>query len=399
MQRGLKRGQAAAGAAVLVAIILGLLLTFIVLIPPKERAELLGEDKSSNLTGRGTLGDATVKENLLTLAPGRIDFLGQREIEHPLPVVNIYTRTESKILAERNVAIAKRGIFSEEADTFSFTLTDYENIEDVLLSFTVENVKGRLLISLNGEKMYDADLTKESTQPIRLPKNLLKERNEMVFRASSPGLAFWVTNSISLNNIQIVGDVTSLDAQSSTNIFLISETEKRNLDRMILKFQPDCVQDEIGQLSISINGEQIYEGVPDCDLAFVPIELSPAVISAGENQINFRAERGTYVLSHVLLQSQLREVEFPTYYFQLSAEQYQQLRDAKRKMRVQLHFVDVGSRKYGELIFNGRSVPFDTDEASLTLDIGADAVQGNNALKIKPQKTIEVRELTLDLVS
>lgn len=116
MQRGLKRGQAAAGAAVLVAIILGLLLTFIVLIPPKERAELLGEDKSSNLTGRGTLGDATVKENLLTLAPGRIDFLGQREIEHPLPVVNIYTRTESKILAERNVAIAKRGIFSEEAE-------------------------------------------------------------------------------------------------------------------------------------------------------------------------------------------------------------------------------------------------------------------------------------------
>src|SRR3989338_2042939 len=108
MQRGLQRGQAAAGAAVLVAIILGLLITFIVLIPPSERAELLGEQKSSNVTGKGTLGQAAVKENLLTLTPGKIDSLGQRDIDHPLPVVNIYTRTESKILAEKNVALAKR---------------------------------------------------------------------------------------------------------------------------------------------------------------------------------------------------------------------------------------------------------------------------------------------------
>lgn len=399
MERGLKRGQAAAGAAVLVAIILGLLITFIVLIPPSERAELLGDEKSSNVTSRGSLGQAAVRENLLTLAPGKIDFLGQLDIEHPLPVVNIYTRTESKIIAEKNVALAKRGIFSEETDTFSFSIPDYENTEDALLSFNVENVKGRLIISLNGEKIYNSDLTTESVQPVRLPKNLLKEKNEMIFRVSSPGLAFWVTNSIALSGIQIVGDVTSLEAQSSTNIFLISETEKRNLDRVILKFQPDCVQDEIGKLSVNINGEQIYEGVPDCDLAFVPIELSPAVISAGENQIMFRAERGTYVLSHVLLQSQLKEVEFPTYYFQLSTEQYQQLRDAQRKLRVELNFVDAISRKYGELIFNGRSIPFDTDEAVLTIEMSTDAVQGNNALKIKPQKTIEVRELKLDLVS
>ena len=244
MERGLKRGQGAAGAAVLVAIILGLLITFIILIPPSERAELLGDEKASNVTGRGTLGQAEAKENLLTLTPGKIDFLGQLNIEHPLPVVNIYTSTESKILAEKNVALAKRGIFSEETDIFSFSIPDYENTEDALLSFNVENVKGRLIISLNGEKIYNSDLTTESVQPVRLPKNLLKEKNEMVFRVSSPGLAFWVTNSIALSDIQIVGDVTSLEAQSSTNIFLISETEKRNLDRVVLKFQPDCVQDE-----------------------------------------------------------------------------------------------------------------------------------------------------------
>src|SRR3989344_6751564 len=94
-----KRGQSAAGAAVLIAIIAVLIVGFVVLIPPQERAKLLNEGSNTS-----TIIPATIEKKLLAVSPGRIDYLAQKEIEHPIPVVNIYARTEAKVLAEKNVA-------------------------------------------------------------------------------------------------------------------------------------------------------------------------------------------------------------------------------------------------------------------------------------------------------
>lgn len=391
-----KRAQAAAGAAVLVAIILGLLVSFVVLVSPKERAELLGEDLG-NGTSR-TLGSAAIAENLLKVNPGRIDFLGQEEIEHPLPVINIYTRTESEVLAERNVATAKRGVFSEEPDAFTFSIEDLANTENLYLVFNVQTIEGRLMVSLNGEQVYNAEAGFGNIAPIRLPQNTLQENNEIAIQVSSPGLAFWKTNGVSLSNIKVVGDITDIQAQSSKSIFLVSETEKRNLEKVKLRLQPDCNLNEVGKLTITINSEEIYSGVPDCDLAFVPIEFSPALIQQGENDLEFQAQQGSYVLSHVMITSKLLEPEFPTYFFKLDEDQFDDVEGGDKKVRLQVDFVDVQSRKYGELAYNGDAIPFDTRETTLVLDLSADAVEGNNALKVKPRKTLEIRELRVDLV-
>jgi len=397
MRKVMKRGQAAAGAAVLVAIILGLLVSFVILVSPKERAELLGEPLPNATTSSGTLNQAKVAENLLTVTPGRIDFLGQEEIEHPLPVINIYTRTESKVLAERNVAQAKRSLFSEEPDQFAFTISDLAHTEDLFLVFNIEGLQGKLIILLNGEQVYNAEPLLGNVQPVHLPQNALKDNNEVVIRASSPGLAFWKTNGVMLNTIKIVGEVTDVQAQNSRNLFLVSETEKRNIERVKLRLQPDCNLDDVGKLTITINDQEIYSGVPDCDLAFVPLEISPDAILAGENEIEFRTERGSYVLSHLILTSELSEPEFPTYFFKLSKSQFEDVQQGNRKIRLQVDFVDV-ARKYGEFVYNGDSIPFDTRDATLVVDLSADSVEGNNALKIKPQKTLEIRELRVDLV-
>ncbi len=391
----MKRGQAAAGAAVLVAIILGLLVSFVILVSPQERAQLLGEP-ISNAT-RSPIGEAAVAENLLEVTPGKIDYLGLEEIEHPLPVINIYTRTESEILAERNVASAKRGLFREEPDLFTFTIDDLEHTEDVFLVFNVESLQGKLVILLNGEQIYNAEPLLGNVLPVHLPQNALKDNNEIAVRVSSPGLAFWRTNGVILNTIKVVGEVTNVQAQESKNIFLISETEKRNVERIKLRLQPDCNLNDVGKLTITINDDEIYSGVPDCDLAFVPLEFSPDVIQDGENDIKFHTQEGSYVLSHLVLTSELSEPEFPTYFFKLSESQYEDVRDGDRKVRLQVDFVDV-ARKYGEFIFNGDSIPFDTRESSLVLDLSADSLEGNNALKVKPQKTMEIRELRVDLV-
>ena len=173
-----KRGQqSAAGAAVLIAIIAALIVFFVIIIPPKERAKLLEEKPAVTLP---TVPGVTEK-NLLTVSPGRIDYLAQKEIEHPLPVANIYTLTEAKVLAEKNVAYAKKGVFSEKVDTLSFSVPDLKHTQDMLLSLEVEKAEGRLIVAFNGEEVFNDEVAPGSLKPISIPQNLLKEQNEIVF--------------------------------------------------------------------------------------------------------------------------------------------------------------------------------------------------------------------------
>ena len=394
-----RQGQAATGAAVLLAVIAGLLIIFIILIPPEDRAELLGENQTNETSDDDDdLDTADVVEELLRESPGKVDFLGEDEIEHPLPVVNIFTRTESKILAEKNFASAQRGIFNEESSIFRFSVADISHTENILLGFTVDKIEGRLIINLNGEEIFDSEINSGSVEPIRLARNSLDEANELVFSVSSPGLAFWATNEVVLSDITIVADVTSTEAQFSKNIFLVSETEQRNLEKVVLKFQPDCIFQEVGKLTIRVNGNEIYSAVPDCELAFVPIEFSPDLVHQGENEIVFRTEQGSYLLSHVVVESDLKELEFPTYFFELTDSEYRDVLNGRRKVRLEMDFVDVITRKFGTLVINGHERGFDTKEVDFVLDISDDVVRENNAIKIKPDKTIEIREIRVDLV-
>ena len=397
-----KRGQAA-GAAVFLAVVAGLLIGFIILIPPAERAELLGEDidvidNSDSSSSDDEIEEAVPEANLLTVSPGRIDYLSQKEIEHPLPVVNIYTKTESKILAQKNVAYAKNGAFSNEQGVFKFNVPDLDNTQDFLLNFKVNEIKGDLTVDLNGESVYKSAVTSGESLTVSFPENLIQEENELIFSASSIGVAFWATNEVNLEGLKVVADVTSVEAQSSKNIFLVSEVEKKNLEKVVLRFQPECQYTEVGKLEILINGKEIYSAVPDCELAMIPIEFSSDMVFQGENEIIFRTNSGTYILSHVTIESELKELEYPTYYFDVSYEQYEDVMSEKRRIRLEMEFVDVVTSKYGEVVFNGHTKHFDTKEVDYVIDLSDDLVQGTNALKVKPKKTLDMREIKIDLV-
>ncbi len=402
-----KRGQNAASAAVLLALVMGLVIIFIILIPPEDRAELLDEEYTAS-SGSGSSGssgsdvdleEATVKENLLEESPGRVDFLSQNEIEHPLPVVNIYTKTETKVLAEKNVATAKKGVFSEERASFSFEIPDFKNSENYLLTFKVRNADGAIKLILNGDEVYSSESVDGDSITINLPKNNVLEDNDLVLAASSPGIAFWATNEVTLENIKVVADVTSIKAQESKSIFLVSEIEKKNMEKLTLKFKPDCIFENVGKLDVRINDVEVYSAIPDCDLSMVPIEFSPDMVYQGENEITFKTDKGTYVLSHVLIESKLEEIEYPTYYFDVSLEQYNDVVDENKRLRFQLDFVDVVVSKYGDIVFNGHVKHFDTKEVTYTIDLSDDVVKGSNSIKIKPQKTLEIRDIRVDLVS
>jgi len=130
----------------------------------------------------------------------------------------------------------------------------------------------------------------------------------------------------------------------------------------------------------------------------VPIEFSADLVYQGENEVIFSTNKGTYLLSHILIKSDLKELDFPTYYFELSQEQYESVKDNNLRVRLEMNFVDLIVNKEGEVIFNGHSDHFDTKEISYVADLSDDIVKGNNAIKIQPKKTLDVREIKVDLV-
>ena len=343
-------------------------------------------------------GSQVVQEKLLSVSPGRIDYLAEKEVEHHIPVITILTQKEAKILAEKNVGYAKKGLFSEQSDTLALNVPDLKHTANMLLSLDVNKVDGKLIILFNGEEVFHDEVKEGSLAPISIPQNLLKDQNTLTFTVSSPGLAFWRTNEASLSNIKVVADVTSIEAQSSRNVFLVSDTELKNLKKVVLKFQPSCNPHEVGLLDISINGKQVYSGIPDCDLALTPVEFAPETLHTGENEIVFKTANGEYLLSHVIILSELKDIDFPTYYFDLSYEKFRDINDNHKRVKLTLNFVDVVARKFGNLEFNGHLLYFDTKDVSYTFDVSDDLVQGANAIKIKPRKTLEIRELRADLM-
>ncbi|NQV91690.1 hypothetical protein HQ489_04410 [Candidatus Woesearchaeota archaeon] len=394
-----KKGQAA-GAAVLLAIIAGLLVMFILFIPPADRAELLGDGDSTTTTSSGTSTTTkTVPEKTLLIAnPGKLDYISQKEIEHPLPVTTVFTKTEPKLIGEKPTAYAKNGAFTEETSDLTFFVPDLKNTNNLLLNFNIKAVEGRIIVHLNDELIYEKEGKVGNIQPITLPTALIKQSNKLSIGVSSPGAIFWKTNELSMESVKILADVTNVEAQTATNIFLISNAEKQNMKSVVLRFQPHCNFDTVGKLRIQINAKDIYNGIPDCDLPMVPIEFAPNVLNVGENQVVLSTEKGRYELSQFLIRSNLLDIDYPTYYFEISEEQYDAVTKGDKRIRLNMDFVDVTATKRGNIIYNGYLRNFDTKEVTYALDISDDIVRGNNALKINPKMMLEIRELKVDLL-
>lgn len=384
-----KRAESAGSASVLLAIIAILIILFIILVPPQERARILEESGNTSTTVSNV--PQTV---LLKTSPGRIDYMDLLEVEHPLPVVNLFSKTDAKVIAKQNVVYTKRGIFSNRPAELNFSLADPEHSQNILLNYRLKSAKGDLIIKLNGQEIYRGSAS--DFAPLTLSN--IDYQNQLQFSLSSPGLAFWSTHEAILENVQIVADIQDLSTRFAEHTFLLSDIEKKNLESIRLRFQPTCNMQTAGKLVITVNENEVYNGLPDCEVSMVPIEFSEALVSKGENKISFLSERGNYVLSHVHIKSELKEIEYPTYYFELSREQQQAIESGQLKLRLQFDFVDVVLSKFGDITFNGHLKHFDTKEVSYAIDLSSDAQVGTNSLKIVPKKTLEIRQLKVDLV-
>src|SRR3989338_4147379 len=202
-----KNAQSGFNAAILVAIIAGLIILYIVFLPAAEREKLLEEKK-----------DAAVEEKsnvLLKSSPGVLSTSSGLESEKGIPNIFLVETTNAKELESINPFIVRNGWFDKRAKKIDFEIAEPENTDNVAVSFTAKKRSGVLAIKLNNAVIFENELASEVTAPVRLSKNLLGKANSLEFSVSSVGIKFWTTNEYSFENVKIIGDITDTSKQES----------------------------------------------------------------------------------------------------------------------------------------------------------------------------------------
>ncbi len=387
-----KRAQSSgAGAAVLVAIIAAFIVLYILFLPPPEREALLEDGTGARVTGTEAPGGNL----LLKESPGRLDFLEHDEIEHSLPSVNLFSTTTSVLLSSIDSVYVKNGWFDKASRNISFAVDDLAHTTNVQAVFNIdkpEETTGKLILKLNGEEIFRNSIATRSVPPITLSKSLIKEDNVLEVSAEDVGMAFWRTNDFTLKTVKIIGDVTDISTQKATNMFIVSSTEKNNLDRVFVRFFPHCRPTDVGILNIFLNDKEIFSAVPDCGLLRT-MEILPSTILSGENTLAFSTNKGAYLIDQVSVKSELKELTFPTYYFEVSDSRYASIRGGRSRVTLRMKFADAVETKKAEIFINGYSRGFTTKERVYELEIGPYISKGNNVVEIKPLTTLDVVDL------
>lgn len=382
----MKRGQiGGGGAAALIAVIAIIIVLYIALLPAEERQALLyGEDADEE--------DAD-GEVLLLEHPGRLEYLDQDKIEHSIPSMNLYSKTEATIFKKLDSVYVSKWLVGGKKETINFTISDLANTRSILLGYNIKDGSGRLIIKLNDHQILNKEI--RTTTPLQLQKEFLKEgSNSLIITCSNPGIALWKTNKYTLGNLIITGDFTDISGLTAYSSFIVSASEKNSLKRVTLKFLPVCDEDTTEKLEILINDNSIYSAIPDCGLAR-PIEFSPSFIKNGENIVTFKADSGDIIIDHVMITSQLKEFVYPIYHFNLDEDLYDDIKDNTKDLELELKFFDNVAFKSAKILVNSEELYVAGKEQKFTKDISNYIIEGSNSIRIEPAVSIDVLDLTV----
>lgn len=385
-------GNSASGAAILIVIVAVIFLLYILMLPPEDRADLLGEDNRSNseeITSSG-FNKTLLKENI-----GRLDYLRSDYRERDLPSFRIYSQKEGTILKTLNSVYVKNAIGDKKYYNVTFDIAERLTSE-VKLSFNVKRARGRLELYLNGVEIFNGELGKGSPSPIPLPSEALDSENTLVFKVSSPGFAFWSTNEYLLEDVMITGDVLDVSNSKSRQFFYLSDIEVLNLDEIRLKFYPDCDSRSVGPLIINLNGEEAFFGVADCGV-YRTVTLDKNSIYEDKNELEFIATEGSYLIDRVSIRTELEELVYPVYYFDLDEDLFDgDDFDDSYNVTLRLRFVNHDDKRL-EYLINGRRKQINTDEIEYTTLLNDYVLPEANSLELVPKSIVDISVLRVTL--
>jgi len=388
----MKKAQSGKDVAVLVLLIAVFLILYMLLLPPEEREALLNETS----TGQPSTETAQ-QETLLSESPGTVSIAQDKGITHEFNPINLFIKTEplTQKLAE-SLYISKT-LLSENSQKLTLPVEDKSNLKDIVLYFTVKEQKGKLKIKLNENIAFFDEVQQGEIKLIPLPVNYIQDNNIIELTTSSPGLAFWRTNSYTLENVG-VKETFELINPREERTFSISESEINNIDRVILSYSLYCnsLKSDSTRLKIFINRNQLFSGIINCGTASSSIEIPTNYLQKGLNKIVFSVEEGDFMISNIKILTELKEKSYPQYHFNIDSAKYDDVLAEKKSVILTMSFAD-STKKAASLMINGNEVTFDTKETTFQKDISKLVNAGDNFIKIVPSNTFTINTLRIIL--
>lgn len=390
----MKKAQGGINAAILVAIIAAVIIIYILFLPTEDRKSLLEE--KSDYKGKST---STDEDNIVLLSEnvGRLDAVGKVK-DKEIPNVNIFEKTNSKVLDTINPIYVKNGWFDKTVKIIRLNVDDVENTDNVVLSFAASKREGILSIKLNGELVYEYEISGYNVEPIKLKKSLLKKDNEIEFSVSGVGAKFWTTNEYALEDVKIIGDISDVSRQESQNVFTLSDVEYSNMEKAEMKFVPYCSSaSKVGLLDVLINNRNVFSAVPVCGDRYKQ-EIPISALSTGQNSIIFKTNKGSYSVEQIILSFTQKDIPEAVYYFEVNSTTYEDITDGKYDAFVRVEFVDDTEVKKADLNMNDHLIRIDQEKKTYEKNINNWIEEDNNFVKITPVKNaLDIVEIKIEL--
>jgi hypothetical protein len=394
----MKKGQVPTNpqsyAALLIFVIGLTLIIYILMLPPSDRADLLEENRTT--AGDGKKDQITI---LMTKEPGTLSNIADTEIIKDLPAFSLYSRTDTESLIDSISVGARKSLFEEKIGNISFIIDDFKNTNNYLLSFTVPKRRGELTILLNDQIVSIAEYTTDSPSPIKLPKDWLRENNNIVFKVSGPGIEFWRANEYLVQGLRITADVTDTSGVENKQVFVLTEQEKANLQAFELSFVADCKTTDVSPIDIYLNKRRIYYSVPDCGQPIKVAQQDATRLKEGENDLLFRAEKGFYEVYSVEATLMLKKPLYPTYYFYIEKEKFDEIEKDTADINITMLFTEDENEKKGTVLINGIKREINSPDQDFNWKVNDYVRQGNNAIEIQPKsEKLNILEIKVLLV-
>ena len=170
------------------------------------------------------------------------------------------------------------------------------------------------------------------------------------------------------------------------------------MEKATLRFVPYCgAVNDLGLLEIFVNNKKVFSSVPVCDNLYRQ-SIPKSVLDEGENNVVFRTSKGSYSVEQIKIELQFKEPVVKTYYFEISKDNFNRIRDNKKDLELTIKFADANLRKRAKLDINGHAETVETDKAVFTKNIESKVSEGNNFVRLEPLEDLEVVELRVDLV-
>lgn len=392
-----RKAEEKSGANVytLVILIALFIVLYLIIIPPEDRDALLNNTYDDD--DNGDNGEEFDNETLLLKSPGIVYPTREGEVEHDINQLSLFIKTEPEINTLANSLYINKGLFGEQDQKVTFGVDDIANLKDLILSFTVIDPKGRLIVKLNNNVVSESSFASGS-QIIRLPENYIREENRLEFSVSSPGVEFWAKNHYRLDTVVLKKEFTLVNSQEE-RWFSVSEGELDSLKRSRLRYFLYCTDlDDTARLKILLNNNILSSEIVQCVSKEMSADIDEDFLKEGRNKLIFSIDDGDFLINDIRVINELTEKIYKIYYFDLDSDDYDKIVDNEANVILNLNLIDNNKLKEAEIRINDKILNVNTNRDSYSKEIPVSFLdEGENMVKIIPKTEFEIDMLKITL--